>query len=140
LGEIPSRFESEQGDQFMNKSIIERIKDKIEFGGKNHWLWKGPIYKNGYPYIKYKGKNVLVTRLVLEIWKDIKFGPDKQANHHPDFCEVKHCINPEHLYKGTQLDNMRDYRKPHPGKTKQQKNAEYYARNNQHRKNFGRLS
>jgi hypothetical protein len=122
----------------MNKSIITRIKENIELGGADHWLWKGTL-NNKYPYIKYKGKATSVTRLVLTLWKGEIFGPNDQANHIPS-CNIKRCVNPNHLYKGTHLENMRDERIVNPPKTKKQKNAEYYARHNQHRKNFGRLN
>lgn len=120
----------------MNKSIVDRIKENIEIGGLNHWLWKGSL-SNGRAVIKYKGKTCTVARLVLEIFKDEKFGPDEQANHKPP-CNIKHCINPDHLYKGTQTDNMKDRSIMSPAKSKYQKNQEYYRKHNEHRENFGR--
>lgn len=120
----------------MNKSIIDRIKSNFIIGGVDHWLWTGALV-NGRAVIKYKGKTHTVARLVLELFKGEVFGPNEQANHKPP-CEIKHCINPAHLYKGTQADNMRDCKTLHPGKTKFQRNQEYYRKHNQHRENWGR--
>ncbi len=103
----------------------------------DHWIWTGAV-ANEYPVMKVHGATISVCRLSLEIFKGIKFKADQQANHIIE-CTYKICFNPDHLYAGTHKDNMKDRSIVHPPKSRMQKNREYYARHNQHRKNCGRL-
>jgi hypothetical protein len=63
----------------------------------------GSLNKNGYGICSVDGE-YLIHRWT---WKrhngDIPEG--KYVLHH---CDVRCCCNPDHLYLGTQLDNMRD--------------------------------
>jgi len=123
----------------MKKDIKDRLIEKrIVDPVTNCWLYTGAKYSNGYGFIKYQGKAHLVHRLSLMIFKDIIFDEGEQSNHNKE-CPHKHCFNPDHLYKGTQTDNMGDRYAKVNKKTKSQKNREYYARHNKDRKNFGRL-
>jgi hypothetical protein len=78
------------------------------------WLWEGSLNGGNYPSISVNGKNASVTRIMLEhkLGRPIKVA--HQANHH---CDVPLCINPAHLYEGSQADNERDKvdRGRHPG-------------------------
>lgn len=68
------------------------------------WLWVGSIRKNGYGHFFYDGKIELAHRASWELHKG-KIPKGKQINHK---CFNRACVNPEHLYAGTQVDNMRD--------------------------------
>jgi len=121
--------------RLLRKRLIDPVTDC--------WLYIGSRYKGRkgelkYGFIKYQNKNVLVHRLSLIVFKDIVFDVNEQSNHILE-CKNMHCFNPDHLYKGTQKQNMEDRKKLRPpARTKVQKNAEYYRRHNQHRKNHGR--
>ena len=68
------------------------------------WLWLGTT--NGrYPQIKIKKKNVYAHRISCES----VHGPigDLSALHK---CDNPICVNPEHLYPGTQKQNVEDCR------------------------------
>lgn len=70
------------------------------------WIWRKPApeYSDGHVTLKYRGKRIGVHRLAWVAWR----GPipdGKQLNHH---CDVPNCINPDHLYLGTQQDNIQD--------------------------------
>jgi len=68
------------------------------------WEWKGSQATGGYVQMKINKKCVLVHRLSYELHKG-EITEGLQINH---TCDVKHCVNPEHLYEGTQSDNMKD--------------------------------
>ncbi len=74
------------------------------------WLWMGSVSGGG----GLKHGQVLIRPLFRTPQKAHRIawmlarGPipaGMQVNHH---CDVPTCVNPEHLYLGTQLDNMRD--------------------------------
>lgn len=68
------------------------------------WEWNGYRMPRGYGSLKYHSQHRLAHRLAHEAW----VGPipdGHQVNHR---CDNPPCINPEHLYAGTQEDNMRD--------------------------------
>ena len=61
--------------------------------------------KDGYGQITFGGKSCLIHRLVLEQYIGRLLGQGEQANH---LCHNTKCINPFHLYAGTQKDNIED--------------------------------
>ena len=85
--------------------ILERLAQKIEVDpDTNCWLWTGVIHHNGYGFISYECKQVSVHRLMYSlVYGDI---PDGLCVLHR--CDVRNCINPEHLFLGTYQDNWDD--------------------------------
>lgn len=68
------------------------------------WLWNGLKRRNGYGFIKYKGKSIAVHRF---LWMTF-FGPltyDQVCCHK---CDVRNCINPAHIFIGTRDENQKD--------------------------------
>jgi predicted DNA-binding protein (UPF0251 family) len=67
-------------------------------------LWLGAVMPNGYPISGIHRPSTLVHRTVRQlIAGDVT--PDFDVCHH---CDVRCCINPDHLFIGTRLDNMQD--------------------------------
>ena len=67
------------------------------------WVWDTPA-PNGYGRINFDGIRLLAHR-VSWIIHNGAIPADAQVNH---TCDVRLCVRPEHLYLGTQRDNVRD--------------------------------
>ena len=84
------------------------INQKLDYytaidAGTGCWLWRGTIHF-GYGKICINGKNCRAHRLSWERHN----GPIPEGLLVCHKCDVRHCINPSHLFIGTQKDNIQD--------------------------------
>lgn len=82
----------------------DRIQKLIEIDAKGCWLWTKGRMPFGYGAIVVNGKTKLAHRVSYEA----HVGPIPSGLCVLHRCDVPPCVNPEHLFLGTQLDNMRD--------------------------------
>jgi len=68
------------------------------------WNWTGTCSRNR-GMKKYKGKNRFVSRVVAHLWLGFDLDSHLCVLHR---CDNPCCINPKHLFFGTQLDNAHD--------------------------------
>ena len=68
------------------------------------WLWLRGVNSDGYPLVRIDGQSYRVARLVYEIFKR-PIPPNMHVCHR---CDVRLCINPDHLFLGTDKDNYDD--------------------------------
>lgn len=92
-------------------TILQRLWKKSTVDSKtNCWLWHGSNNGQGYGEIKLlQTKKFYVHRVSAKIYLNYDFLDKRQVNHKM-ICPNKNCWNPEHLYIGTQVENMRDVR------------------------------
>lgn len=66
--------------------------------------WIGASNDDGYGHCRFRGKTELAHRVAF-ILMNGDIPADLHILHH---CDNRKCVNPDHLYAGTHLDNMRD--------------------------------
>lgn len=84
----------------ISKLTKSRFLSKVEFSSYC-WNWQGRKNKSGYG----KLGNRYAHRLSYELFNNNSI-PEKMCICHK--CDNPSCVNPDHLFLGTQKDNMRD--------------------------------
>lgn len=86
-----------------NEKFLERFWSKVSKGGPDEcWMWIGS--NNAYGRIHFEYKILEAHRVSWEIHK----GPIPEGMFILHSCDKRSCVNPEHLFLGMQLNNIRD--------------------------------
>lgn len=88
--------------------MIERFWSKVLVGGAGEcWLWLACRNKNGYGLFRYKGDPPHnIGRAHVAAWRIVN--GDTGGLHVLHRCDNPPCCNPEHLFLGTQQENIED--------------------------------
>jgi hypothetical protein len=69
------------------------------------WLWTAAKNPSGYGRFSFKGKLKYPHRLMFESATGKKIPPKMEIAHK---CDNPSCVNPNHLFLATRLENTRD--------------------------------
>lgn len=88
------------------------------------WEWFGNRFTNGYGQINVGNRMLLAHRVAWEL----KVGPIGRGLRVLHRCDNRACVNPSHLFLGSQSDNIRDMdikgrRKPNPRRGEKHANS-----------------
>lgn len=86
----------------LSLSAINRFRDRVK-RTDGCWLWIGATDSSGYGHLTDRRKTISVHRISYFLHEGDP--GDMQVLH---TCDNPICCNPEHLFLGTNLDNMKD--------------------------------
>lgn len=105
------------------KSLKERFWEKVKRGGPDEcWLWKGAVSSTGYGQVRVESRGAGAYRqegthrVAFALSRGVEIPSHLNVLHR---CDVRTCCNPDHLYLGSDSDNVQDMiRKERHGRMK----------------------
>ena len=89
-------------------SVSERFWEKVDIRSDDEcWNWKASIRSDGYGQLN-RGKRGLGMESAHRVSWTIHFGDIPVGLHILHSCDNKLCVNPSHLFLGTNSDNVSD--------------------------------
>lgn len=87
-------------NQHTKLPLLESFFEKIVYGLSECWYWRGSLEEFGYGRLQSKRAHRLSWTLFN--------GEIPKGLYVLHKCDIRNCVNPDHLFLGTQIDNMRD--------------------------------
>ncbi len=85
--------------------LLARLTAKRAVDANDCWVWTGAKTSKGYGVLWLEGRPEYVHRLSAHLFIGLDRQGDLKALHR---CDNPPCFNPDHLFLGTQTDNMED--------------------------------
>lgn len=85
------------------QDVVSRFWTKVDKSGEC-WHWLGHLDKSGYGQIRMNGKGIGAHRFSWQF----TYGVIPTDLHVLHRCDNPRCVRPDHLFLGTNLDNVQD--------------------------------
>jgi hypothetical protein len=87
-------------------SFAEKIEPyAVQISESGCMIWTRCVDALGYGRMYYKGRSDRSHRVSFVLSTGSEIPDGKQINHH---CDIRCCVNPDHLYLGDKKDNVMD--------------------------------
>lgn len=95
---------SRSSDKIADDQYRLKLKAHTKISERGCWEWQGWVHPRGYAWMGYRGRSWKAHRLAYTLWK----GPIPEGMVICHTCDIRHCVNPDHLFMGTYDTNNKD--------------------------------
>lgn len=91
---------------WLGRTERERFEEKYVLSKSKCWLWSAGLDRKGYGVFKPTGSRL--HKRAHRISYEMHIGEIPAGLFILHKCDVRRCVNPKHLYAGTQKQNIQD--------------------------------
>lgn len=89
-------------------TLLSEFMSRLIFGMSECWYWRGSITDIGYGSFSAAKKYGINEHKAHRVSWILFRGPIPKGMKILHSCDIRNCVNPDHLSVGTQADNVRD--------------------------------